>query len=192
MEADLSDDELVARALGGNNNAFNALVARHEDKIFSLAYRMLGNRADALDATQDAFISAFKRLRSFRRDSAFATWLYRIAVNASHDVSRRTRHHVPIDASHDVVSGRDRPDEDAIRRLDVRAALAALPDEYRDAVVMHDLGGIPYEEIARITGTQLGTVKSRISRGRKRLAATLEPSRELEPSNKTGDDTGSR
>lgn len=182
MEGELSDDELVARTLGGDSSAFNTLVARHEDKIFSLAFRMLGNRADALDATQEAFISAFKRLRSFRRDSAFSTWLYRIGVNACHDMTRRARRYVPIDESHDVVSRGDTPDEAAIRRLDVRNALATLPEEYREAVVMHDLGGIPYEEIARLTGAQLGTVKSRISRGRKRLAAALEPSRELAPS----------
>ena len=182
MAGDVSDDELVARTLGGDRNAFNTLVARHEDKIFSLAYRMLGNRADALDATQETFISAFKRLRSFRRDSAFSTWLYRIGVNACHDITRKTRHHASIDESHDVASRRDVPDEDAVRRIDIRNALATLPEEYRQAVVMHDLGGIPYEEIARLTGSQLGTVKSRISRGRKRLAAALEPSRELAPS----------
>ncbi len=164
MEADLSDDELVARATSGDNSAFNQLVARHEDKIFSLAYRMLGNRPDALDATQETFIAAFTRLRSFRRDSAFSTWLYRIGVNACHDLTRRGRRYVAIDESHER-AGRDAPDEEAIRRLDIRKALATLPEDYREAVAMHDLGGIPYDEIARLTGAQLGTVKSRISRG---------------------------
>ena len=136
---------------------------------------MLGERSDALDATQEAFVSAFRQARSFRGDSSFGTWLYRIAINSCKDLLRkRNRWGDPIeDAGVDTPSTEDL-EGSVTRRMDLAAALAQLPDEFRDPVVMHDLGGVPYEEIARTTRTNIGTVKSRISRGRKRLAELLE------------------
>lgn len=169
------DEELLRRYLDGSGRAFTQLVTRHEDRIFALALRMLGERADALDATQDAFISAFRQARSFRGDSSFGTWLYRIAINACKDVIRRKkRWGDPVeDAGVDEPSTEDVA-ATTVTRIELSEALARLPEEFRDPVVMHDLGGIPYEEIARTTRTNVGTVKSRISRGRKRLAALLE------------------
>lgn len=171
-----SDEDLLEAFLGGNQTSFAELMRRHEDRIFALAFRMTGDRSDALDATQDAFISAFRQARSFRFDSAFGTWLYRIAMNACHDLLRKRKRnpgseHEPQDRQDERAS---RFDEQVAARLDVAGALAALPDDYREAVVLHDIGGIPYDEIARITETQIGTVKSRISRGRKRLCELLE------------------
>lgn len=169
------DEELLESFLGGSERAFDQLVRRHEDRIFGLALRMLGERSDALDATQDAFISAFRQARTFRGDSSFSTWLYRIAINACKDLIRkRGRWGAPTeDAGVEVASPED-VEGGVARRLDLVAALGRLPDEFRDPVVMHDLGGIPYEEIARTTRTNIGTVKSRISRGRKRLAELME------------------
>lgn len=177
------DEELLERFLGGDQAAFAELMGRHEDRIFALALRITGNRGDALDATQEAFISAFKKARGFRGESAFSTWLYRIAVNACNDLLRKKKPTTSVDearieeraAGHDVASA-------AVARIDVQRALAALPAEYRDAVALHDLAGLPYDEIARITGAQLGTVKSRISRGRRRLAELLEQRDDLTPS----------
>lgn len=181
------DEELLRSFLGGDDNAFAQLMGRHEDKIFSLALRMTGARADALDATQEAFIAAFKKARSFRGEAAFSTWLYRIAVNASNDVLRKRKRDVPTEddaLETRRASGGDIADA-ATARIDVRRALAQLPVEYRDAVALHDLAGLRYEEVAEITGAQLGTVKSRISRGRKQLAALLEQRDDLTPSNPT-------
>lgn len=169
-----SDDTLLELFLDGNHDAFSVLMRRHEDRVFGLALRMTGDRGDALDATQDAFIHAFRRAPSFRGDAAFGTWLYRIAVNACHDVLRR-RARAPVpeqDLPEEAHAERD--DERSATRMDVSAALALLQEDYRTAVVMHDLGGIPYEQIAHETGVGIGTVKSRISRGRRRLAALLE------------------
>jgi RNA polymerase sigma-70 factor, ECF subfamily len=171
----VKDEELLARYLAGSERAFTTLMRRHEDRIFALALRMLGDRADAFDATQDAFVSAFRQARSFRGDSSFGTWLYRVAINSCKDLIRkRKRWGEPTeDAGVDEPSTEDVEGE-TTTRLELAAALARLPEEFRDPVVMHDLGGVPYEEIARTTRTNIGTVKSRISRGRKRLAELLE------------------
>lgn len=169
------DEELLHRYLDGSERAFSILVQRHEDRIFGLAVRMLGDRADALDATQDAFISAFRQARSFRGDSSFGTWLYRIAINSCKDlIRRRGRWGDPVEDTGEDRAGEGDLGAEVSARLDLAAALARLPEEFRDAVVMHDLGGIPYEQIARTTRVAIGTVKSRISRGRRRLAELME------------------
>lgn len=174
----LNDLELLESSVTGDAGAFTQLMRRHEDRIFAITLRITGDRNDALDATQDTFISAFRRAGDFRGESQFSTWLFRIAVNASKDVLRRkARAPVPQEeeALDNVRASSDTPvDQQVITRLEVGRALAALPEEYREAVAMHDLGGIPYEEIALLTGAALGTVKSRISRGRKRLGELLE------------------
>ena len=172
-----ADEELLTDFLGGSENAFTELVRRHEDRIFSLAMRMTGNRADALDATQETFIQAFRKAARFRGDSAFGTWLWRIGINACHDLLRKRKRAPEPEAepgAEDSPAGSRTIDETVVTRLELRDALAELSSDYREAVVMHDLGGIPYEEIARLTGVSIGTVKSRISRGRKRLARLLE------------------
>ncbi len=171
----VSDELLLQRAAGGDQAAFSALVRRHEDRVFGIAIRITGDRADALDATQDTFVAVFRQAGSFRGDAAFTTWLYRVAVNACRDLLRKRRR-LPEPA--EELPERGNPGigvEDAVNlRLDLAQALARLPEDYREAVLMHDLGAIPYDEIARITGAALGTVKSRISRGRRRLAELLE------------------
>jgi RNA polymerase sigma-70 factor (ECF subfamily) len=171
----LSDERLLQRAAEGDQGAFSTLVRRHEDRVFGIAIRITGDRADALDATQDTFVAVFRQAGSFRGDAAFTTWLYRVAVNACRDVLRKRRR-FPEPA--EELPERSNPGigvEDAVNlRLDLAQALAQIPEDYREAVLMHDLGAIPYEEIAALTGAALGTVKSRISRGRRRLAELLE------------------
>lgn len=184
MDPEPRDEELLRRFLVGDQAAFADLMGRHEDKIFSLALRITGDRSDALDATQDAFISAFKKARSFRGESAFSTWLYRIAVNACNDLLRKKKRFVLVEdpaGEHLPAPGTDVATTATVR-IDVQRALAALPPDYREAVALHDLGGLRYEEIAEVTGTQLGTVKSRISRGRRLLAELLEQRDDLTPS----------
>lgn len=170
-----SDDDLVRSFLEGDQTSFAELMRRHEERIFGLAFRMTGNRADALDATQEAFVSAFRQAHRFRFDAAFGTWLYRIAMNACHDLLRKRNRWSGEDDQDERRDERSsRFDEQITTRIDVTQALAELPKEYMEAVVMHDIGGIAYDEIARLTDTQIGTVKSRISRGRRRLAELLE------------------
>jgi RNA polymerase sigma-70 factor (ECF subfamily) len=175
-----NDEELLSAFLEGDERSFGELMDRHEQKIFAVALKITGSRPDALDATQDAFITAFRRAETFRGDSAFGTWLYRIAINAAKDVVRRRRPTEEL-SEQGAIGGPD-PGEQVSLRVDLSAALRELPDEYRDAVVMHDLGGIPYEDIATALGVRIGTVKSRISRGRRRLAQLLEPGGNPAPS----------
>jgi RNA polymerase sigma-70 factor (ECF subfamily) len=150
-------------------------MRRHEDKVYALCYRMMGNRPDALDAVQDTFVSVFRRAEDFRGDSAFSTWTYRIAVNACKDLLRkRGRTPVPHEELPEPPATKAGVEDQVVLRTDLARALAELPDDYREAVVMYDLGGIPYEEIARLTDAAIGTVKSRISRGRRKLAELME------------------
>lgn len=177
MPEETTDEELLEGWLRGREEAFAELVRRHEDRIFSLALRMTGSRPDALDATQDAFLTAARRASSFRGESSFGTWLFRIAINASHDVMRKRKGWEtladPVEAGAGSTPTRGFDEEVAVK-VDLARALAALPPTYREAVVMYDLGDLPYDAIARLTGVGIGTVKSRISRGRRRLAELLE------------------
>lgn len=184
-DEELSDAELLDRAGKGDGAAFDILMRRHEDRLFGLSLRILRDRADALDATQDAFIAAFRQAGSFRGEASVGTWLYRICIKAAKDFARkksRWNAQDDVDRIADESSSERAIDDRVATRMDLQAALAKLPDEYRDAVAMHDLGGIPYEEIAAITGVMIGTVKSRISRGRRKLAELLEPQRAPDPS----------
>lgn len=179
----LPDEELLDRCGQGDSDAFRILMQRHEDRVFAIALRMTGSRADALDATQEAFIAAYRRLGSFRRDSAFSTWIYRIAVNTSHDLLRKRKRTATDELpQQDKDPSQVSVEDTAGLRTDLARALAELPAEHREAVLLHDLGGVPYDEIATLTGVALGTVKSRISRGRGRLAQLLEPDRRSAPS----------
>lgn len=182
MPADaVADEDLLRRFLEHDDEAaFTELMRRHEDRVFAMTLRITGDRSDALDATQDAFIAAFRRAGSFRGESAFGTWLGRIAINAARDVVRR-RGRTPV-ATEDEASAADvraslgtqAMDEQVTLRGEIAQALGQLSEDYRTAVALHDLAGVPYEEIARTTGVSIGTVKSRISRGRKRLGELLE------------------
>ena len=174
----LSDEELLEEFSRGREIAYQTLMRRHEDRIFSLAFRMTGDRSDALEATQDTFISAFKQAHSFRGDASFGTWLYRIGINACRDLLRKRKRLPEPVADPAEQLGSTSADFDEIGavagRVDLSRALASLPEEYRRAVALHDLGGFPYEEIAAIARVPIGTVKSRISRGRRMLAQLLE------------------
>lgn len=168
----LSDEDLVRRYVAdGVADAVDVLLRRHQDRVLGLAYRILGNRTDALDAAQEVFVVIFRKAASFRHQSAFTTWLYRLTVNACNDHARR-RSRLPLPAE-----AIEAASSDAVGRADDRmvitGALRTLPLDQRTAVVMRDLLGLSYEEIAEATETAVGTVKSRISRGRAALAGGL-------------------
>jgi RNA polymerase sigma-70 factor (ECF subfamily) len=169
------DEDLLGLFLKGNEGAFAELMRRHEDRIFGLACRIVGDRADALDATQETFVSAFRQASSFRGQAAFSTWLYRIGINACRDLLRKKKR-LP-EPQEEILLPQTGVSSDADTvslRVDLARALASLPEDYREAVLLHDVGGVPYEEIALLTSVAIGTVKSRISRGRRKLASLLE------------------
>jgi len=180
-----SDDQLVRRTLAGDREAFGTLVERHRRRAYNLALRMLGREEDARDATQEAFLTAFRKLSSFRGDAAFSTWLHRVTVNACYDLLRRSAR-APLAPSGDdqpqPEPGPPIPDhaEATADRVDVRRALLGLPPEHRAVLVLHDVQDLPYEEVARILGVPVGTVKSRLHRARVALGRELRGEAEAE------------
>lgn len=173
-----TDGDLVAAAQAGDRDALDALLRRHYDRVHAICRRVVGTSRDADDAAQEAMISIVRGLRSFDGRAAFTTWLYRIATNAALDEMRR-RSRRP--ALHVV---EDRPDDadpvarhhlDAVAdRLAIDEALAGLPADFRAAVVLRDVCDLDYGEIAGILGIPVGTVKSRIARGRGQLLTALD------------------
>lgn len=178
--AEPTDHELLAAHVAGDDEAFGVLVARHRDRLWTLALRTLGNEADAADALQDALVSAWRRAASFRGDSAVTTWLHRIVVNACLDrvrwLSSRRAEALPEDADGrlgGVAPSASDAVEAAELRDEVRAALATLNADQRAALVLVDMFGHPVDEAAAMLGCAPGTVKSRCSRGRAALRERL-------------------
>jgi RNA polymerase sigma-70 factor (ECF subfamily) len=177
----LDDDRrLLAAHLAGDPDAFAALVRRHQDRLWAVAVRTLGDREEAADALQDALVNAFRRAGQYRGDAAVTTWLHRIVVNACLDRLRRRRLRAaePLPEEQDEAGAHsaavepDRSDQRDLA-LDVRAALEQLPPEQRAALVLVDMHGCSVEEAAAILDCAPGTVKSRCSRGRARLLPLL-------------------
>lgn len=179
----MDDEALLERARRGDRDAFGDLVIRHQDGLYTMALRMLGRPHDAADVVQETFLRCYLNLPRLRGATVRA-WLYRVAVNAAHDVGRREarRPAEPLeDAQGNVVDLPDPalgPDVVAEQREAARAvtgAILALPEEFRAAVVLRDVNDLSYEEVAAALGVPVGTVKSRISRGRALLQAALRP-----------------
>ena len=172
------DRALLAAHVAGDPDAFTVLVRRHRDRLWAVALRTMRDREDAADALQDALLSAYRNAAGYRGDAAVTTWLHRVVVNACLDRIRRraVRPSVPLGDT-DVPAPSD--DHDALeRRLDVRAALARLPEPQREAIVLVDLQDLSVAEAAAYLGVAEGTVKSRCSRGRLALARLLTGSQE--------------
>jgi RNA polymerase sigma-70 factor (ECF subfamily) len=176
-----ADQILVRRAQKGDRHAFERLVEEHQHRMYTLAARVLGSREDADDAVQEALVRAWLALPRFRGDARFSTWLYRIVVNAAHDV-RAKRRAVPVEEPPEPADPRDRFAEQELSG-ELQRALGALDESYRMAVVLYDVLGCSYAEIAEMTGVAEGTVKSRIFRGRSELAARLGTHTERAESN---------
>jgi RNA polymerase sigma-70 factor (ECF subfamily) len=175
------DAQLIDDALTGNSAAFGRLVTRYQDRLYNTLVHVVGSAEDAYDVAQDAFVQAFLKLDTFHRNSAFYTWLYRIAFNLA--VSRRRRHKPTssIDQvrelsgsepmSHDDAPG-DRLDREE-RVSQVQSALAGLSEEFRDVLVLREIDGCCYETIADILNLPVGTVRSRLHRARLELREQL-------------------
>jgi RNA polymerase sigma-70 factor (ECF subfamily) len=183
---------LVAAAWAGDVASFNRLVLLHQDAVYALCYRLTGNAEDAADAAQEAFLSAYRHLPDFR-GGAFRSWLLRIAANASYDLHRQRKRR-PSDSldrelegeAHTVEVVDAAPGPEAVTLTHefgdlLQEGLLELPEDQRLAVVLCDLYEYDYQAIAQATGAELGTVKSRINRGRRRLRDYLLRHRELLP-----------
>ncbi len=179
------DADLVQRAKAGEQRAFEELVVRYQDRIYTVAVRVLGNRDDALDASQECFLKAYRALHSFDGRSAFYTWLFRIAVNAARSYRRKVRRRKELPMEYNQEGERREPSDDGSeqplenvlqreRQEVVRRALAELDGETASIIVLKDIQGMRYEEMAEVLECPLGSVKSRLFRARKKLRQKLE------------------
>jgi RNA polymerase sigma-70 factor (ECF subfamily) len=189
----MDEQALIASARKGDARAFNQLVLLYQSMAYNVAYRILGDPDAAADATQDAFISAFKAMRKFRGGS-FKSWILRIVTNACYDQLRSKQRRptdsldaLPVEQDHVryLHDPAEQPDEYVERRelnQTIQRGIEILPPEQRVVVVLSDVQGLSYQEIAEVTGLSLGTVKSRLSRGRAKVRDYLMQQRELLPS----------
>ena len=177
---------VIRRVQNGDANAFEALVSAYEKNVYNLALRMMGNAQDAEDMAQEAFLKAYNSLPSFRGDSKFSVWLYRIVSNVCLDQLRKKSKRPTVSLSMEDEDGEetqlDLPDtaqspeevlEKKLTREAVRRGLAQLPEDARQILLLREIQGLSYEEIGETLGLEAGTVKSRIFRARKRLCAFL-------------------
>ncbi|MFF7714929.1 RNA polymerase sigma factor SigM [Streptomyces sp. NPDC007988] len=177
----VSDQDLLARHVAGDPDAFGELVRRHRDRLWAVALRTLGDREEAADAVQDAFVSAFRAAHTFRGQSAVTTWLHRITVNACLDRARKaaSRKTSPVDDTERLEQllepheSAEAPAERQDLHRELLSALATLPVDQRAALVLVDMQGYPVAEAARVLDVPTGTVKSRCARGRARLVPLL-------------------
>lgn len=185
---DDTDQELVRRVQAGDQSAFNLLVLKYQHRVLKLVGRFVNDPTEAEDVAQEAFLKAYRALASFRGDSAFYTWLYRIAINTAKNalVSQRRR---PVDFDLDLqdpdqyerqakLKEADTPEgvllTDEIRAV-VEEAMEQLPEDLRTAIVLRELEGLSYEEIAEAMDCPVGTVRSRIFRAREAIDKKLKP-----------------
>lgn len=182
----MTENELIQRAKNGDHAAFEQLVLTHQDRVFTLAFHLLGNREDAADLAQEAFLKAWRSLAGFHAESSFATWMHRLTTNLCLDHLRKQarRQNIsvaaslddeenpfpePADSSQDPHAQLERKE----RKRALTQALQALPEHYRSLLLMREVSGMSYQEIADALELDLGTVKSRIARARERLRKIL-------------------
>ncbi len=192
MNAD--DRRLISDALEGRSEAFGELVIRYQDRLYNAVLRVTDNPDDALDVVQDAFVNAYQSLKSFKGDAEFYTWLYRIAFNTAVSLKRKKRALVSLDAGRDSENGSGVEPEDhcedtrpgvALQRSEeealLQAALNRVSAEHRIVLVLKDIEGMKYEEIAEVLGVPIGTIRSRLHRARLELREVLSPGSEQTP-----------
>jgi RNA polymerase sigma-70 factor (ECF subfamily) len=184
-----SDEELIERTLRGDRSAFQALVERYQQKVYAVTYGVLGNRENALDATQETFIKAYRSLSGFKGKSSFYTWLYRIAFNSAIDLGRKETHREEVEFREELDQAEEKGEfpvapktvnpADELMRKElgdiIEDAIQQLPPDQRTAIVLREIEGLSYKEIAKVMKCSEGTVMSRLHYGRKRLQEILEP-----------------
>lgn len=180
------DDAIIKSVLAGDVNAFETLVTKYEKTVYNLALRMTGNPEDAADMTQEAFLKAYRSLSSFRGDSSFPSWLYRITSNVCLDFLRSKSRRPAVSLTTETDEGEEteleipdtaqNPEEQLMSKLTrdaIKRGLDTLAPEQKEILLLREIGGLSYEEISKSLGLELSTVKTRIFRARKRLAAFL-------------------
>ena len=185
---EFNEQKLIERASGGDPSAFNRLMAEHERKMYAVALRMCGNREDAQDCLQEAMLRIYRSISSFKGQSSFGTWVYRITMNTCLDELRRKKNKAAasldslVDAGWSPTDESDTPEKHSERkalRRELSGAIRELPEDMRSAVVLRDIHGYSYDEIAQVLDVNVGTVKSRISRAREKLRGKLQEITEL-------------
>ncbi len=180
----IPDDVYVHKTVEGDVEAFNELVNRHHTKIYGLAYRMLGNAEDAEDATQETFLEAYKSIKTFRFQSQFGTWLYKVGLNTCNQYIRKAKsRNRMLDAYTDNTSARGMTEEREVpERLAIKteqsqvvqAAIDRLPPKQREVITLYYMQHLKYKEIAEILNCSLGTVASRLNKATQNLKVKLE------------------
>jgi RNA polymerase sigma-70 factor (ECF subfamily) len=175
----LDDDfSLIKRFNDGDESAFRTLISRHKEKVRNLIYLTLGNTDSLDDISQEVLISVYRKLNSFRFESQFTTWLYRITVNKCRDHLRKIKIRSIFSPftteSENLISPEQVPDDFDIKLI-VREAIATLPEKLRIPLILKDFDGLSYQEISETMGVELGTIKSRIFRAREALKKILTP-----------------
>ena len=188
MSKELADQQIIEEVLKGNKNAFSLLVSKYQYRVLSIVGRFVHEHADCEDVAQQTFIKAYEALPTFRGESAFYTWLYTIAQNCAKSfVNSKVQQVVSVDAAdpeveiydgserlHDIESPEDLLSSEELQRM-LMQALDQMPADLRQALVLCELEGLCYDEIARRMGCPVGTVKSRISRARESLSKVIKP-----------------
>ncbi len=179
-----AEKDLVRRAKRGDISAFEDLISGYEKKVYNTAYRFFNNAEDAMDVSQEIFIKVFTSLRRFREDSSFSTWLYRIAVNTCIDFLRKKREDVLPIKEEIVMDDKTKLGfqtelpEEFMEKQEVKQAImkaiSTLPEEQRICIILRDVQGFSYTEISDVLSCSLGTVKSRLFRGRRALKENLK------------------
>lgn len=184
----LQEASLIEESKAGNTDSFELLIAQHQKKVFNLAYRVLGNMEDANDVAQEALIKAYKGIKNFKGKSSFSTWLYTIVNNTCIDFIRKNRKNnvIYLDKEYETEKGsykmelssnEDAPEEilekKEVQNL-VRQSINELSDDHKKVIILRDIQGFSYKEIAQILNCSEGTVKSRISRARENLKIIIE------------------
>jgi RNA polymerase sigma-70 factor (ECF subfamily) len=176
MTAAPDDAALLARVVEGDHDAFTSLMRRHEDRVFAVCVRLMGSRSAALDASQETFLTLYRKANQYRATAAVGTWLYRITVNTCYDLLRREKRR-PAEPLPDYLDPADASSEDAFTSVELRpsieTALSELSPDFRAVVVLADVQGVSLPEVAEALELPLGTVKSRLFRARRQLAARL-------------------
>ena len=189
------DQLLVERAQGGDQHAFDQLVGKYQRKLGRLLSRFIRDPSEVEDVTQEAFIKAYRALPQFRGDSAFYTWLYRIGVNTAKNYLVSQGRRAPTSTEYDAEEAESFEDASQLRDINtpeslllskqigqtVNAAIDALPEELRSAIVLREIEGFSYEEIASMMNCPIGTVRSRIFRAREAVANKLRPLLDIAP-----------
>ena len=190
----MSDEKaLIKAAAGGDVKAFEALIEEHKKTVYNISYRMSGNYDDAMDMSQEIFIKLFKNIGKFRGKSKFSTWVYRIATNTCLDEMRKIKNKTAYSLDSEIetdegsftaeLEDKSPTPEDALQAVEIKdainEALKRLSDDHRQVVILRDIQNMSYDEIAVILNCSVGTVKSRLSRGRRALQKILLENGEL-------------